>query len=222
MKPTLLAPVIYGMMAASTFALDYKRDIMPIFREKCYDCHEGAKGKSKGGLKLDDPAHFFSRFAKNDVVIPGDWDASYLFVTITREPDAKGAMPPKDKGEPLTPDEIMKVAKWIHEGARIEGEEGEAGPDDFDPEKLLKFKDGMLVSERLGDEAEEEPAMAKPAPTQQEWVNSEGKKMQAAFGGLEGDNVILTRADGKTFKYPLAKLSAASREEVARLGKAAE
>lgn len=207
------------VLVPSAHALDYKRDILPIFREKCFDCHEGADGKKvKGGLRLDDPAHFFGRFAKNDVVVPGDWDASYLFVAITLEPGAKGVMPPKGKGDPLTPDEIMKVAKWIHEGARIEGETGEPGPDDFDPEDILKFKDGVMVTERFGEEPEEKPAAKAPAPEQREWTNSEGTKIRAAFGGLEGDNVILLREDGKTFKYPLAKLSDTSRKEAGEMG----
>jgi hypothetical protein len=206
-----------GLVPPAT-ALDYKRDILPIFKDKCFDCHEGSNGKNvKGGLRLDDPAHFLRRFAKNDVIVPGDWDASYLFVTITRERGGKGAMPPKGKGEPLRPDEIMTVARWIHEGARIEGERGEPGPDDFDPEKLLKFKDGVIVRERLGSDSGGAPAKDKPAAQQREWVNSDGRKIKAAFGGLEGDTVILLRDDGKTFKYPLAKLSEQSRKDINEL-----
>ena len=62
-------------------ALSYERDIMPIFESKCFECHS-AKQKVKGGLRLDDPEHFYKRFAKNSVVIPGDWDGSYLFVAL--------------------------------------------------------------------------------------------------------------------------------------------
>ena len=63
-------------------ALDYKRDIIPIFKEKCYDCHSSKAKKVKGGLRLDDEKIFSKRFAKNEVVVPGDWDASYLFVAL--------------------------------------------------------------------------------------------------------------------------------------------
>ncbi len=214
-RALLCGLILSSGLIARASALDYKRDILPIFREKCFDCHEGAGGeKVKGDLRLDDPAHFLNRFAKNDVVIPGDWDASYLFVTLTLERGAKGAMPPKGKGEALKPDEIMKVAQWIHEGARIEGEQGEPGARELDPGKILTFKDGALVTERFGTESDDPPAKETPAPKQREWVNSEGKKISAAFGGVEGDNVILLRGDGKAFKYPLAKLSAQSQKDV--------
>jgi hypothetical protein len=105
-------------------ALDYKRDVMPIFKAKCYDCHSEEGDKIKGGLRLDDEEHFLKRFSKNEVVVPGDWDASYLFVTLVRPQHEKGAMPPKNKGERLTEEEIMTVAQWIHEGAKIDGKKG--------------------------------------------------------------------------------------------------
>ncbi len=69
---------------------------MPIFEEKCFSCHSEAE-KVKGGLRLDDPKHLHSRFSKNELVIPGDWDGSYLFVAVSRPPGAKDAMPPKAK-----------------------------------------------------------------------------------------------------------------------------
>ncbi|MEM0896667.1 MAG: hypothetical protein AAGJ79_07250, partial [Verrucomicrobiota bacterium] len=61
--------------AGQVAALDYKRDILPIFMNKCADCHSDKEGSSKGGVRFDDIDHFQSRFAKNDMVIPGDFDA---------------------------------------------------------------------------------------------------------------------------------------------------
>ncbi|NNC90306.1 MAG: hypothetical protein HKN82_17755 [Akkermansiaceae bacterium] len=197
-------------------ALDYERDVMPIFAKKCYDCHSAEAGKWKGGLRLDDAAHFRKRFAKHEVVIPGDWDASYLFVVITRPPDHKETMPPKDKGERLTPDEIMTVAKWIHEGARINGDRGDRGDPDFAPEDFVKFdRHGRLVTEQFGADAAAapEPATARP----RSWTNQEGKTITATFKGMEGSDALLLLANGRTVRYPLAKLSAASRAEIEKL-----
>ena len=42
----------------SSWAVEYERDIMPIFEKKCGECHSNASGKAKGGLKFDDPEHF--------------------------------------------------------------------------------------------------------------------------------------------------------------------
>ena len=98
-----------GAVVPVSAALDYKRDIMPIFESKCFECHSAAE-KVKGGLRLDDPQHFYKRFAKNSVVIPGDWDGSYLFVAVSRAPGSKDGMPPKSKTgdkDLLTPEEVM-------------------------------------------------------------------------------------------------------------------
>jgi mono/diheme cytochrome c family protein len=195
-------------------ALDYERDIMPIFETKCFDCHSAEAETMKGGLKLDDPKHLLGRFDKNSVVVPGDWDASYLFVVITRAPDHKEAMPPKDKGEALTPEEILKVANWIHEGARVDGERGERGEKENNPDAVLKFKDGRMVTEEFA------PSEG-PATTREEivrdWINRDGKKIRAIFKGLESGNALLELENGKLFRYPLEKLSDGSRLKVREL-----
>ena len=50
------------------------------------------------------------------------------------------------------------------------------------------------------------------------WTDSTGKfKIEASFAGKEGDNVLLTKTDGKTIKLPLAKLSKEDQDHVAGL-----
>lgn len=209
----------------SAQALDYERDIMPIFKKKCFDCHSAEADKVKGGLRLDDPQHFKGRFAKNDIVVPGNWDASYLFVTVTRPHDAKEAMPPEGKGKPLTPDEVMKVANWIHEGASVDREKGEQGPDDYKPEDFIKFKDGVMVTDSFGADPDadahakaKDKAMAMEKLEPQPWTNREGVVITATFLGLEGEKVLLELNDGRKVPYPLANLSDASQAEARRLG----
>ncbi|MGC6465847.1 MAG: c-type cytochrome domain-containing protein [Akkermansiaceae bacterium] len=209
MKPFLLL-WIFGLPAV---ALDYKRDVMPIFEKKCYDCHSSESKKVKGGLRLDDEEHFFKRFAKNDVVIPGDWDASYLFVTLVMDRHEKGVMPPKNKGEPLTEEEIMTVAKWIHEGAKIAGEKGEKGSKEMLPEKILKFHNGRLLKEG------EQPPAAPQEPEWEEWTNNQGKKITARFLWVKSEKVGFEMKGGKKVEYPLEQLSKESQERIKkRLG----
>jgi len=209
-----------ALPSSASAALDYKRDIMPIFEKKCNDCH--GNGKSKGGLRLDDPKAFQKRFAKNNVVVPGDWDGSYLFVAVSRRPGADDSMPPKAKkgdGKSLTPDEVMKVAKWIYEGARIEGKKGEKGAKDDDPEKFIKFRDGVMVmdtaDEHIADEPD--PGAEKLEAEMLPWFNKEGQKITAAYKSVDGDRVTLLRKDGKTFKFPIAELSDKSRAQLEKL-----
>lgn len=173
-------------------ALEYEKDIMPIFEKKCGDCHSNASGKAKGGLKFDDPEHFYARFEKNSVVIPGDWDASYLFISVYRPEGDDDAMPPKGKGERLTPDEVTLVQQWITEGAPIVGERGERGTmPDSTPEKPEQF------------------GMAK-TPVPKQWTNKEGATITATLLKVEGEFAILRMANGKVYNYPIKNLSAES------------
>lgn len=205
------------MMAVPAMALDYKRDVMPIFEAKCYDCHSSEAKKVKGGLRLDDEEHFLKRFAKNEVVVPGDWDASFLFVTIVRPEHEKGAMPPKNKGERLTEKEIRTVAQWIHEGAKIDGEKGKKGSDELDPEKILKFKDGRIVTEQFG-------STPKVIELEwEEWSNSKGVTITARFRGLSKGKVSLElKKSGKKVAYPLDQLSEESQAKAKKLGASSE
>ena len=189
-------------------ALDYKRDVLPIFKAKCFDCHSEEGDKITGGLRLDDEEHFLKRFGKNEVVIPGDWDASFLFVTVVRPQHEKGAMPPRNKGERLTEEEIMTVAQWIHEGAKIDGKKGKKGPDKWDPRKLLKFKDGRIVTEQFG------PAPVVVEPAWEKWTNARGVEIVARFRGLLKGKVNFELKGGKKVAYPLEQLSAESQARV--------
>lgn len=200
-------------MATQSFALDYERDILPIFEKKCFDCHSAEAKKLKGGLKLDDEEHFFNRFAKNDVVIPGDWDASYLFVTLVMPLKEDGAMPPDGKGDRLNEEEIMAVAQWIHEGAKIGKEKGEEGSEEMEPSKILKFHNGLLLKD--GDEAP--PEEAKPEPEWEDWTNSEGKKITAKYKKLANGKVSFELEGGKNVDYPFEQLSEESQLRIKQL-----
>jgi SLA1 homology domain 1, SHD1 len=52
---------------------------------------------------------------------------------------------------------------------------------------------------------------AQPAPSRS-WTDATGRKVEAAFGGVQGDNVLLKMADGKTIPFAIARLSAADQD----------
>lgn len=186
--------LIFLLMPWSVSALDYERDIMPIFEKKCADCHSRASGESKGGLILDDPQHLLGRLEKNSLVVPGDWDASYLFITLYRPADDEEAMPPKGKGERLTPEEVTLVQKWITEGAPILGERGAKG-------EMPEAAEAM----------EKEKGALPEAPAPKSWTNREGKSIIATLLKVEGDVAVLRLANGAVHRYPIANLSDESR-----------
>lgn len=172
----------------SLIALDYERDVMPIFMEKCADCHSNESGKTKGGFKVDDPDHLLGRLSKNSLVVPGDWDASYLFITLYRPADHDDAMPPAGKGERLTPEEVELVQRWITEGAPINGVRGDEG-------------------EMPASMPAEPEVMSSPGPLPTEWTNREGKTIVATLLKVEDGKAFLRLANGTVYPYPVENLS---------------
>ena len=208
---------LFLLVAASASAVEYEKDIMPIFMEKCADCHSTKAEKVKAGIAFDDPERFHRRFAKNSVVIPGDWDASYLFVTLFRPPDAKEAMPPKGKGERLTADEVTLVMQWIADGAPINGTVGEKGSM---PENMAAlFADLPPGTFAAAPELAKMRADAenRPVPVEEDWTNLEGKTIRATFLKVEGELVHLRMSNGTVARYPVAKLSPSSQARIQEL-----
>lgn len=192
MKLTSPIPVqvlALSLVALNVHALDYEDDIMPVLVKKCAECHSNESGKAKGGFKVDDPEHLLGRLSKNNLVVPGDWDASYLFITLYRPEGHDDAMPPEGKGERLTAQEVKLVQDWITEGAPILGESGEKGE--------------MTASVDTG-EAE---SMEAEAPKPQNWTNQAGKTIVATLLKVDGDVALLRMANGKVYKVPVASLS---------------
>ena len=99
-----------SLYAKEVRPLTYERDIRPIFRAHCFDCH-GATDKLEGGLDLR-----LVRFLKKGgetgpAISAGKPDESFLLARLH-----SGEMPP---GEDTVPaEEIAIIEKWIAAGAK--------------------------------------------------------------------------------------------------------
>jgi hypothetical protein len=92
---------------------DFERDIRPILRDRCYNCHGGAR--SMGGIRFDRKTGAFGNGFSGMVTIrPGDPDASEIVRRISGTDPAK-RMPLGQK--PLSEAEIAAVKAWIRQGA---------------------------------------------------------------------------------------------------------
>lgn len=89
--------------------LTFERDIRPIFRAHCFDCH-GAVEEIKGGLDLRQVRLMKKGGESGPAIQPGDSHASLLFERIRR-----GEMPPGEKK--VTAKELETLARWISSGA---------------------------------------------------------------------------------------------------------
>ena len=89
--------------------VDFERDIVPIFRKHCLECHN--EEEAKGDFQIDDPDMVFSYVEAEDV------ESSTMFVDYLLSDDPDLMMPPPSKGGPLSPDELSLIRVWIEEGA---------------------------------------------------------------------------------------------------------
>jgi hypothetical protein len=94
-----------SLSALPAFALDFVRDVRPIFEKHCYECH-GAK-KQKNDYRLD----IKSVALKN--ITPGKSAESTLFRFVSGLEKGK-QMPPQSK---LDSQELATLKRWIDEGA---------------------------------------------------------------------------------------------------------
>jgi len=110
-----IAGVVAANARAASANIDYFREVQPILEAKCYSCHQG--GKVRGGLHLDGRASAL-RGGKDDgpALVPGKPEESPIYLRV-QSSDPDEVMPPKDKGDSLSPAQIATLKRWIAEGA---------------------------------------------------------------------------------------------------------
>ncbi len=111
---TLLALFTPATVSARTESepVSYYHDVRPVFQANCHGCHQPAK--AKGDFVMTTFEALIKGGETGATVVPNDAAASYLFENITLV-DGQAEMPPK--GDPLTPEEVALVERWINEGA---------------------------------------------------------------------------------------------------------
>jgi len=102
--------------AAPAKPVSFINDVAPLLKEKCFGCH-GAKNP-KGKLDMTKYASFRKGGTKDDPIVPGKPDESYLITVLTAT--GKKRMPPKDSGDPLPKDKIELIEHWIEQGAKLD------------------------------------------------------------------------------------------------------
>ena len=97
--------IILTVAVFPTQAVDFKKDIQPLLKNKCSRCHSGHEAKGEFSIN--------TRTTLLKAAKPGNSARSLLFQLITsKDPDER--MP--SKGEALTPEQIALIKTWIDEG----------------------------------------------------------------------------------------------------------
>jgi len=107
--------------------VDFERQILPILRERCFDCHSDAKKKPKAGLRLDGKNWILAGAKGKRTVIPGKPKISPLFLRAAMYEEEEDVMPPD--GRTLQPKPLRLVERWIEEGANFGKWTGKGGID---------------------------------------------------------------------------------------------
>src|SRR5438445_6484703 len=105
-----------ALPAAVKAAVEFDRDVKPIFESTCFRCHGPEKPKSHFRLDNRESALRGGENNKDDIV-PGDSAKSKLIHYVSRLVEDM-EMPPPGKGEPLTPEQIGVLRAWIDQGAK--------------------------------------------------------------------------------------------------------
>jgi hypothetical protein len=116
MKPLFLTLVL---TTAAAQAIDFKKDIRPILKENCYECHSKESGKEKAGYIFDDLDTLKLDIQPKGIIVPNQPGESYLLEVITMDVSEKAHMPPK---EMMSDRDIAKIREWIAAGASLESE----------------------------------------------------------------------------------------------------
>ncbi|MBI3877142.1 MAG: PSD1 domain-containing protein [Verrucomicrobia bacterium] len=104
---------------AASGAVDFARDIQPLFVKNCYSCH--GPDKQKNGLRLDLKAAALAGGDSGKVIVPGKSAESKLIHLVAGlVPDT--VMP--QKGERLASAQVAKLRAWIDAGANWPDEAG--------------------------------------------------------------------------------------------------
>ncbi len=123
-------PILLAVAAAPVFGqnkVNFEKEIWPFIEKSCVECHKapyeenGRTKKPKAGLRLDGAWGWVAGSENGAVFTAGEADDSEMVVRVTLPADDDDFMPPTDKADPLTPEQIELFKKWINEGADFGG-----------------------------------------------------------------------------------------------------
>lgn len=109
-----------GAAEPASDSLTFEKNIWPIFRAHCFDCH-GADEAKKGNLDLRLVRFMVTGGDIGTALVPGKPDESLIVERIR-----KGQMPPGESK--VSPAELQTIEKWIAQGAATVRPEPESIP----------------------------------------------------------------------------------------------
>jgi mono/diheme cytochrome c family protein len=126
--------------------IDFGKDIQPIFRRSCYQCH--GPDKQKNEFRLDRKTAALKGGDSGPAIVTGK-SAESLLIQLVAGTDPDRIMP--QKGERLTSQEIGLLRAWIDQGAPWPDDPGkETAPLDWWSLKPILKKSPPAVTNKVG------------------------------------------------------------------------
>ncbi len=161
-------------------AVDFAKDVKPIFAAHCVKCH--GPDEQEAGLRLDHRTPALRGGDSGKAFVPGQPEKSLLVERVTSK-DTDEVMPPPFQGvAALKPEQIETLRRWVAEGAEW--------PDDGTPFRVK--------SDHWAFQPIERPEL--PAVRDEAWVRNEIDRFVLA--GLEKDGIAPSPAADR---YTLVK-----------------
>ena len=107
----LTSEQIKSLPPAANHAIDFSKEIKPIFEASCIKCH--GRGRDKGNLRIDTRETLLKGGDSGPAVMPGK-SAESLLIALVQGIDPDEVMP--KKGTRLTPEQIGLLRAWIDQG----------------------------------------------------------------------------------------------------------
>jgi mono/diheme cytochrome c family protein len=95
--------------------VDFEKDIKPVLKKSCFDCHGPYMQLGNFRLDLRDPA--LKGGEKGIAIVPGKSAESPLIHYVARLVKTM-EMPPEDNNDVLTKEQIALLRAWIDQGAK--------------------------------------------------------------------------------------------------------
>ena len=101
--------------AATQKDVTFAKDIKPMLEKACFKCHGEEKQKAK--LRVDSVEAIKKGSENGEIIVVGNSAKSSMVHTVAGLVEDM-MMPPEDKGDPLTKEQIGLLRAWIDQGAK--------------------------------------------------------------------------------------------------------
>lgn len=115
--PEQTATVLKTNKPANPETISFNEHIRPILSDNCFWCHGPDPKTREAELRIDTEEAAKADLGDYAAIVPGDREASELWIRIVDKADP---MPPKKSHKKLKPEEIELIGKWIDQGAPYE------------------------------------------------------------------------------------------------------